>query len=190
MSKKKRDDSYFAVDRRRKRKYMAIIIPVIIAIAIASIAGAIFYKPPTAMAISGIECNRSEQLNYHIHSHLDIFVNGVQQQVPSHIGILTSPQCLYWLHTHSTDGVIHVEAPETREFMLGQFLDVWQQTLTNSTTFFGSISNLNATAYVNGEKFEGDYRSIPLESLKEIVLVYGTPPANIPTNYDFGNIQR
>jgi hypothetical protein len=74
--------------------------------------------------------------------------------------------------------------------MLGQFLDVWQQTLTNSTAFFGSISNLNATAYVNGEKFEGDYRSIPLESLKEIVLVYGTPPANIPNNYDFGNIKR
>lgn len=191
MSKKKRrDDSYFAVDRRRKRKYMMIIIPVIIAVAAASIAGAILYQPPTAMAISGIECNRSEQLNYHIHSGLDVFVNGVQQQVPSNIGILSSPSCLYWLHTHSANGIIHIEAPETREFMLGQFIDIWEQTLTNSTAFFDSVSDMPVTAYVDGQRFEGDYRTIPLESLREIVLTYGTPPEDIPADHDFGGITR
>ena len=191
MSKKKRrDDSYFAVDRRRKRKYMMIIIPVIIAVAAASIAGAILYQPPTAMAISGIECNRSEQLNYHIHSGLDVFVNGVQQQVPSNIGILSSPSCLYWLHTHSANGIIHIEAPETREFMLGQFIDIWEQTLTNSTAFFDSVSDMPVTAYVDGQRFEGDYRTIPLESLREIVLAYGTPPEDIPAEHDFGEITR
>lgn len=191
MSKKKRrDDSYFAVDRRRKRKYMMIIIPVIIAVAAASIAGAILYQPPTAMAISGIECNRSEQLNYHIHSGLDVFVNGVQQQVPSNIGIVSSPSCLYWLHTHSANGIIHIEAPETREFLLGQFIDVWEQTLTNSTAFFDSVSDMPVTAYVDGQRFEGDYRTIPLESLREIVLAYGTPPEDIPAEHDFGSITR
>ena len=190
MSKKRRDDSYFAVDRRRKRKYMMIIIPVIIAVAAASIAGAILYQPPTAMAISGIECNRAEQLNYHIHSGLDVFVNGVQQQVPSNIGILSSPSCLYWLHTHSANGIIHIEAPETREFLLGQFIDVWEQTLTNSTAFFDSVSDMPVTAYVDGQRFEGDYRTIPLESLREIVLAYGTPPEDIPAEHDFGSITR
>jgi hypothetical protein len=188
--KKRRDDSYFAVDRRRKRKYMMIIIPVIIAVAAASIAGAILYQPPTAMAISGIECNRSEQLNYHIHSGLDVFVNGVQQQVPSNIGILSSPSCLYWLHTHSANGIIHIEAPETREFMLGQFIDIWEQTLTNSTAFFDSVSDMPVTAYVDGQRFEGDYRTIPLESLREIVLAYDTPPEDIPAEHDFGSITR
>jgi hypothetical protein len=188
--KKRRDDSYFAVDRRRKRKYMMIIIPVIIAVAAASIAGAILYQPPTAMAISGIECNRSEQLNYHIHSGLDVFVNGVQQQVPSNIGILSSPSCLYWLHTHSANGIIHIEAPETREFLVGQFIDVWEQTLTNSTAFFDSVSDMPVTAYVDGQRFEGDYRTIPLESLREIVLAYGTPPEDIPAEHDFGSITR
>jgi hypothetical protein len=188
--KKRRDDSYFAVDRRRKRKYMMIIIPVIIAVAAASIAGAILYQPPTAMAISGIECNRSEQLNYHIHSGLDVFVNGVQQQVPSNIGILSSPSCLYWLHTHSANGIIHIEAAETREFLLGQFIDVWEQTLTNSTAFFDSVSDMPVTAYVDGQRFEGDYRTIPLESLREIVLAYGTPPEDIPAEHDFGSITR
>ena len=190
MSKKKRrDDSYFAVDRRRKRKYMMIIIPVIIAVAAASIAGAILYQPPTAMAVSGVECNRSEQLNYHVHSGIDIFVNGAQQQVPSNIGILSSPSCLYWLHTHAENGIIHVEAPQTREFTLGQFLDVWQQT-GNSTAFFDSVTDMPVTAYVDGQRFEGDYRTIPLESLREIVLTYGTPPEDIPAEHDFGEITR
>jgi hypothetical protein len=187
--KKRRDDSYFAVDRRRRRKYMMIIIPVIIAVAAASIAGAILYQPPTAVAISGIECNRSEQHNYHIHSGLDIFVNGVQQQVPSNIGILSSPSCLYWLHTHAENGIIHVEAPATREFTVGQFLDIWQQT-HNSTAFFDSVSGMPVTAYVDGQRFEGDYRTIPLESLRKIVLTYGTPPENIPAEHDFGRITR
>jgi hypothetical protein len=188
LSKKRRDDSYFAVDRRRKRKYMMIIIPVIIAIAAAGIAGAIFYQPPTAMAISGIECDRAEQLNYHVHSHLDIFVNGVQQQIPPDIGILSSPSCLYWLHTHSGDGLIHVEAPQAGEYTVGQFLDIWQQ--TNSTAFFDSVSNMPAIAYVDGERFEGDYRSVPLESLRQVALVYGTPPENIPAEHDFGGVPR
>ena len=191
MSKKKRrDDSYFAVDRRRKRKYLVIIIPVIIAVAAASVAGAILYHPPTAMAISGVECNRSEQLNYHIHSHLDVFVNGVQQQIPSNIGILSSPSCLYWLHTHSGDGTVHIEAPGARQFTVGQFLNIWQQTLSNSTAFFNSVSDLPVTAYVDGQRFEGDYRTIPLESLREIVLAYGTPPEDIPAEHDFGSITR
>ena len=168
---------------------MMIIVPVLIAVVAAGIAGAIFYQPPTAMAIGGVECSRAEQLNYHVHSGLDIFVDGVQQQIPSNIGILSSPSCLYWLHTHSENGIIHVEGPEAREFTLGQFLDIWQQT-GNSTALFDTVSNMPATVYVDGERFEGDYRTIPLESLKEIVLAYGTPPENIPAEHDFGSITR
>jgi hypothetical protein len=46
------------------------------------------------------------------------------------------------------------------------------------------------TAYVDGERFEGDYRTIPIESLKEIALAYGTPPEDIPADHDFGSITR
>src|SRR5687767_13373121 len=105
---------------------MMIIIPVIVGIAVAATAGALLYQPPQVMAISGVECNRTEQLNYHVHTHINVFVDGREQEVPDDVGRLTS--CLYWLHTHATNGVIHVEAPQTREFTLGQFLDIWQQT--------------------------------------------------------------
>lgn len=188
MSKKKRDDSYFAADRRRKKKSMMIIIPVIVAVAAASVAGAVLYQPAQAAAISGVECNRTEQLNYHVHTHLDVFVNGQERQVPDDTGILSSPSCLYWLHTHDTTGLIHVEAPQTRDFTLGQFLDIWEQT-SDSTGFLGSVSGMNATAYVDGDQFEGNYRDAPLESLEQIALVYGEPPEEIPDDYDF-QVQR
>ena len=111
------------------------------------------------------------------------------RQVPSKIGIISSPSCLYWLHTHSEDGTIHVEAPGAREFALGQFIDIWGQTY-NSTAFFDSVSGMPVTAYVDGERFEGDYRTIPIESLKEIVLAYRYPPKDIPSDHDFGSITR
>jgi hypothetical protein len=44
---------------------------------------------------------------------------------------------------------------------------------------------MNATAYVAGDKVEGDYRDVKLESLEEIVIVYGKPPSNIPDKFDF-----
>jgi hypothetical protein len=185
---KKRDDSYFAADRRRRKKYMTIIIPVIVAVAAIGTAGAVLYQPAQVMAIDGVECHRVEQTNYHVHAHLDVFVDGQKQQIPSNIGILSSPSsCLFWLHTHSSDGVIHVEAPQTRQFTLGQFLDIWKQT-RDSNGLFNSVSGKNVTAYVNGEQFQGKYKDIPLESREQIVLAYGQPPAEIPT-YDFGNLR-
>jgi hypothetical protein len=184
---KKRDDSYFAADRRRKKKSMMIIIPVIVAMAAIGATGAVLYQPPQAAAISGVECHRNEFNNYHVHSHLDVFVDGQKKQVPDNVGILTSPTCLYWLHTHDDDGIIHVEAPETREFTLGQFLDIWEQT-RDSAGLFDSVSGKNVTAYANGEQFEGNYRDIQLESQKQIVLAYGEPPAEIP-EYDFGDLR-
>jgi hypothetical protein len=188
---KKRDDSYFAAGRRRRKKYMMIIIPIIVAVAAAGAAGALLYQPPQAAAtISGVECLKTEQFAHHIHSHLDVFVDGQKKQVPSNIGILTSPSCFYWLHTHSgNDGVIHIEEPQTREFTLGQFLDVWEQT-RDSSGFFDSVVGMNATAYVDGDQVDGNYREVKLESLTQIALVYGEPPANIPDDHDFGGIAQ
>ena len=164
-----------------------MIVPIIIAVAAASAAGAVLYKPVQAVPISGVECHPTEQNNYHVHSHLDVFVDGQKQEVPAGIGILSSPSCFYWLHTHSADGIIHVEAPQTKSFTLGQFLDIWKQT-KDPNGFFNSVAGKNVTAYVDGKQFDANYRDIQLESQKQIVLAYGNPPAKIP-EYRFGNLK-
>jgi hypothetical protein len=190
--KKRRDDSYFAAERRKKRKYMTIIIPIIAAVAVAGAAAALLYKPTPVNAIDGLECGAMEATAWHHHSILHVFVDGKEQVVPAQIGILgsaSSPSCYYWLHTHDTTGIIHMEAPKQLPFTLGQFLDVWQQTQpgTYKSTFDSvSSSNKPVTLYVNGQKVqEGNYRDYQLQIHDIVSLVYGNPPTTIPKTGDF-----
>ncbi|AIF84841.1 hypothetical protein NTE_02801 [Candidatus Nitrososphaera evergladensis SR1] len=186
--KGKRDDSYFAADRRKKKKYVMIIVPIIAAVVAIGAVSALLYKPPEVQAISGVECHPSEITNYHVHAHLDVLVDGKNQTVPSNIGIMQSPHCLFWLHTHDDTGTIHVEAPQQRQFTLGQFMDIWKQTHSGSNSFFDSVAGKPLKAYVNGTEFQGDYKNIELKSRQQIVLAYGNPPDKIPT-HDFGSLR-
>ncbi|MDE2481233.1 MAG: hypothetical protein KGN02_03465 [bacterium] len=138
--------------------------------------------------VDGIPCASQEYVTLHVHPHLAIFDHGVQVQVPKFIGAAPSPSggCLYWVHTHNPDGIIHVEAPELAPpggsgYTLGIFFDIWGQPLTRD-----NIAGLKGpvTAFVNGVKYDGDLRSIALLSHQQIVLEVGTPVVP-PPNYEF-----
>lgn len=137
--------------------------------------------------VDGIQCGSSEQLAYHIHAHLAVYVNGAARTLPAGIGIPSSTaaasaqgpiasggQCIYWLHTHSTDGVIHVESPTHRIYTLGNFFDEWHQPLSA-----GRVGNAigKVTGLVNGKPWKKDPRSIPLTPHAVIQLSVGTPVA-------------
>ena len=139
--------------------------------------------------IDGIRCETMEQVLFHIHAHLAIFASGQPRHVPYGVGISDAevqqtPQgpfvaqgsCFYWLHTHTEDGVIHVESPDQRAFTLGDFFDLWGQPLSNSQV--GSDTG-QVMAYVNGQRYQGDPRKIPLVAHATIQLDVGTdvPPA-------------
>jgi len=142
--------------------------------------------PAAGSTIDGIQCNEVEQLLFHIHAHLDIIINGVYFLVPSQIGI--TGKCFYWLHTHDESGTIHIESPVNRDFTLGQFFDIWNKKLNNDQIFNYVVNTNNPlTVYVNGTKVPSgmNYRDIKLHAHDEITLVYGTPPATIPSSYKF-----
>lgn len=122
--------------------------------------------------VDGIPCGSKEQLIYHIHAHLAVFVNGQSRSLPAGIGIPGSQvaqtaqgpvaeggQCIYWLHTHAPDGVIHVESPTRRVYTLGNFFDEWHQPL--SKTRIGTIAG-PLTFLVGGKLWKRNPRSIPL----------------------------
>jgi hypothetical protein len=140
--------------------------------------------------IDGIACNPMEGSAFHVHSHLDIFINGVYFVVPSQIGIPSN--CFYWLHTHDNSGKIHIEAPIHRDFTLGQFFDIWNKKLSNDQ-IFNYIANANnpLNVYINGTKVPDgtNYRDIKLNTQQnahnEIAIVYGTPPSAIPKSYKY-----
>lgn len=65
---------------------------------------------------------------YHIHSQLVIYLpDGTSTEVPANIGI--GDRCMYWVHTHPADGVIHVEAPDETTATLADFLEIWRRTI-------------------------------------------------------------
>jgi len=127
----------------------------------------------------------------HIHEHLDIYVNGKHVTVPQFIGIKLKKggtlDFLTELHTHSTDGVIHLESPTAQTYSLGQFFGVWGLNLSKNC-----IGNLCAPPgqlnfYVNGQQLKptDDPVRLVLQAHQEIAIVYGTPPAKIPSSYNF-----
>ena len=129
-----------------------------------------------------------EQATFHIHAHLDIFINGKPIPVPSQIGINPDARCLYWLHTHDDSGVIHIEAPVKREFTIGNFFDIWGKLFNNTHLFVEKNTDNMLSVYVNGNKVSTsvDYRSINLNAHDEIAIVYGEMPFDkIPSRYEF-----
>ncbi len=142
------------------------------------------------VTVDGIQCQTQEQVIFHIHAHLAVFVNGRPGVVPEGIGIapprtveqsadgpfVLAGACFYWLHSHTADGVIHIESPTQRTYTLGNYFDLWNQKL--SATQVASATG-PVTAYLDGRPFAGDPRTIPLGPHAVIQLDVGTkvPPA-------------
>jgi hypothetical protein len=143
--------------------------------------------------VDGVACNAGEQLAYHIHAHLSVYVNGQPKTIPYGIGIknpipeqtsagpfVSQGDCFYWIHVHDLSGVIHIESPTARTYTLGQFFDLWGQPL--STTQVGPATG-QVTAFVDGAPYQGDPRSIPLTAHQRIQLDVGT--VEPPQGYQF-----
>ena len=126
--------------------------------------------------IDGVACATSEA--YHIHSMVSIYRNGVRLALPGNIG---RSACNYDLHSHDGSGVIHLETATPKFFTLGQFFSVWGHTL--SPTEVAGLAGAPTIYVVQNEqitKVTQNPDDIPLEAHKEIVIVVGTPPAEIP----------
>jgi hypothetical protein len=119
------------------------------------------------LPIDGITCDRSEGAVEHIHARLQLFDHGRRVDVPGDIGVMPIAGCLYWLHTHSTDGQIHIESPVMRTFTLGQFFDVWGEDLGRSKAgpLHGKLRFI-----VNGRAWSSDPRRIPLRDGELIII--------------------
>jgi hypothetical protein len=139
--------------------------------------------------VNGISCDALESTIFHIHVHLAIFVDGQEQLVPLGVGIgqpwqvedsaegpfVTDGSCFYWIHTHTEDGVVHIESPVRRRFTLGDFFAIWQVPL--SATQVGPAQGPVIT-YVNGSRDDRNPSDIPLLSHERIQLNIGgdVPP--------------
>jgi hypothetical protein len=152
---------------------------------------------PTASGlqdVNGISCDALESTVVHIHVHLAIFVNGQEEQIPFGVGIgqpwsvsdsdegpfVDNGSCFYWLHTHTQDGIVHIESPIRRRFTLGDFFAVWQMTLNENQV---GAAQGQVITYVNGQRSTTPPQDVALLPHERIQLdVGGDVP---PYQFDF-----
>jgi hypothetical protein len=145
---------------------------------------------PGRIAQAGLAVLSAEGNVDHYHAHLDVMKDGKPVAVPASIGITAGPDNrangISALHTHDTTGVVHIESPTAGQiFTLGQLLTEWGVLGGNGAQGTGPGPVDGWTAYVDGKKYDGGIRDLPLKAHDEIVLSYGTAPAKIPASYDF-----
>jgi len=157
------------------------------------------------VAAAGLPAFKSEQLFFHVHAHLDVFVDGKATVVPAGIGIGGDPNakvetqngqvvaglvggqcshpCISPLHTHDQSGVLHVENDKDRQINLGQLFTEWGVRFTADCIGAYCAPDKPYKAYVNGQQFTGDASTIVLKNLEEIAIVIGAPPSTIPNAF-------
>ncbi|HVX20407.1 MAG TPA: hypothetical protein VHB02_03590 [Acidimicrobiales bacterium] len=135
--------------------------------------------------VDGIRCDSAEQVAYHVHTRLTVYVDGVLRPIPAGIGIVRpvakqtargpfdeATDCYYWVHVHVQDGIIHIESPTRRTYTLGQFFDLWHQPLSRAQV---ASARGPMVVFVNGHRYGGNPRAITLGSHKVVQIDVGSP---------------
>jgi hypothetical protein len=122
-----------------------------------------------------------EALVFHIHQHLDLYVEGKKVDLPAGIGF-TADGKVTELHTHDPTGLVHVESPLERDYSLGQLFGEWGVWLSANRV---GDSRGKVQWWVNGKKQAGNPADLVLKPHQEIVVAIGTPPTVVPQTYKF-----
>ena len=152
---------------------LAVVLLGSVIAAISAISGRI---NPFAMETIPLEATHNNlTLKMHTHSQLSIIVDERGIVIPANIGIdptlyrnhtldiygVQQPQQISPLHTHDSDGLIHIESTEIRAFTLGEFLDVWGL----------NFGDRQAILIVNdGQAIEIDYRNHIFKDGEQLLL--------------------
>ena len=108
----------------------------------------------------------------HYHPRLRIIIGDKDAPIPANIGVDPTTGAMSAVHTHETDGTIHIEAGTVGEtFTLGQLFTEWGVTLT-PTQIGGAKAKAGQQLIVtsNGAPVSGDPQDLRLEPDQVIVL--------------------
>lgn len=138
--------------------------------------------------VAGLQCDPTEQVTYHVHGHLTILDKGKSVTVPAGIGINYNHDCLYWVHTHNPDGVIHVESPYKITPTLASFFKLWGQPLTATQIGPAKVQpGETVKTYVNQKLWTGNPAAIKVRRHTTITIEIG-PPFVPPKPYAYGEL--
>ncbi|HZU11590.1 MAG TPA: hypothetical protein VFB58_02025 [Chloroflexota bacterium] len=139
-----------------------------------------------AAPIDGIKCEAAMTPGYHIHTALEMYVDGKHVTLPPYVGFNIQQNCLYWLHVHEPSyDIIHLESPGKITPTLGTFFNIWHEPLSWSGFWkYTTAGGKQMKVYVDGKPYLGNPRSITITQHKVITLEIG-PPFVAPKPVDF-----
>lgn len=106
----------------------------------------------------------------HYHPHLRIVANGDDVPVPANIGVDVTSGAMSALHTHESDGTIHIKADTKGEvFTLGQLFTQWGVSL-GVDHVGGGRGQDKIEVTINGEPYTGTPMDLELAPDQKIVL--------------------
>lgn len=155
---------------------------------------------------AGLQPETHEFLDFHVHAHLDVFVNGEPVEVPGGIGInIDDPAvktfdgetgtayggidppceepCISPLHTHEADGILHTESAVDQPNTLGEFFIEWGVELSPECVGGYCMPEVSIQVFVDGALTPGDPADIELVDQREIAIVIGSPPDDVPAEF-------
>lgn len=125
----------------------------------------------------------------HYHAHLDIIIDGKSVGLLPNIGVDRRSGSMSGVHTHESDGIVHVEAPvKDQPYALGQLFTEWDVKLTaDQVGAYKADGAKVLRVYVNGKNVSGNPALIRLANRQQITVVFGDPSADgdIPDSFDF-----
>lgn len=192
---RRRDQAHIAVRRRWNILIIGGIICIIVVGVIVSLVtfmGGVAPVSPTANTnqlappVGNIQCDAAEQLAFHTHVHLSISIDGKSVPLPAQIGITNT--CFYWLHTHDTTGIIHMESPKAITLTLGTFLQLWRDRFSQLQYPNQLSSPTGWTVFLDGKPYTGDFNAIVLKSHELITLAYNSPAVQPDTVYNWNGL--
>ncbi len=110
------------VTKQRQRQRLVTLAVVVIIVGLIVGVVAFYPRSTNAVPLPSYLDKCANASAYHAHPHLSIVINSQPFTIPA-IGVTGG--CAKPLHTHSTDGVIHVETDEDRLYTLKDFFLIW-----------------------------------------------------------------
>jgi hypothetical protein len=111
----------------------------------------------------------------HYHPRLQIVVDGKPIEIPANLGVDPQTGQMSAVHTHTPDGVIHVEAAQAGQtFTLGQLFAEWNVKLGPGQIGALKSTGGTLTVTVNGGRWTGNPALLLLAPDQRIRLDYAT----------------
>jgi hypothetical protein len=131
---------------------------------------------PVGSTIDNASCQVSMSDNYHVHAFVGLYVNGTEYAIPRGIGVVEpkdpnvlsinyATQCFYYVHTHDSTGVVHIEDPNnglvetpptSTNYTIQTLFDIWGVTVNQSQ--FGPFTG-PVVVFTSGQQYRGNQNS-------------------------------